>query len=126
MLTNSQNNNVQVRCVFQQGTPLREYVIIQFEDGDRVEILQISEEVFDFLVSAGIPVCEPVMVPPGSLTGQNLLCVFRADLGTQTPIPFVVTRKETTGEVSIIQITDAVYDFFRAIDIPVCLLRNAV
>lgn len=123
MLQNNQTDHLQILCVFQQGTPLREFVIIQ--SGNRIAIIRISEAVFDFLVSAGIHVCEPVMVPPGNLAGENLLCVFQADLGTQEPIPFVVTQNEATGEISIIQITREVSEFLRTIGVPVCILMNA-
>lgn len=122
MLPNNQTDNLQIWCVFQQGTPLREFVIVQ--SGNRTAIFQISEAIFDFFVSAGIPVCEPVMVPPGNLAGQNLLCVFQADLGTQEPIPFVVAQSATSREISIIQITNEVYEFLRKIGVPVCLLMN--
>ncbi|MGE5605832.1 MAG: hypothetical protein ACM3YE_09090, partial [Bacteroidota bacterium] len=123
MLLNNQVSNIRVKCVFQQGTPLREYVIIQSENG-RIAIYRISEPVFDFFVRAKVPVCEPVTVPPGNLTGQNLLCVFKADLGAEETIPFVVTEGETDETVSIIQLTDEAYDFLRTIGIPVCFLSN--
>lgn len=125
MLQNNQTDNLRIQCVFQQGTPLREYVIVQSENRNRIAILRISEAVFDFFVSAGIPVCELITVPPGNLAGQNLLCVFQADLGTQEPIPFVVAQSEMTGEISIIQLINEVYEFLRTIGIPVCLLMNA-
>lgn len=114
--------HLQIKCVFQQGTPLREYVIIQ-SDG-KIEIFRISESLFDFFVRAGIPVCEPVTVPPGHLTGQNLLCVFTADLGTEEPVPFVLTENESDGTVSIIQLTVEAYDFLIIIGVPECLLTN--
>jgi len=123
MLSNNQTGNLRIKCVFQQGTPLREYVIIQSENG-RIAILRIPESVFDFFVRAKIPVCQPIMVPPGELTGENLLCVFKADLGTEKPIPFVVTENEANGTVSIIQLTGEAYDFLRRVGVPVCLLIN--
>lgn len=122
MVQNNQSGNLQIRCVFQQGTPLREYVIIQSEN--RVAILRISESVFDFFVRAGIPVCEPVTVPPGQLAGQNLLCVFQADLGAQEPVPFVVAENETEATISIIQLNNEAYDFLRTIGVPVCFLMD--
>ncbi len=33
MLFNDQTGHIRIKCVFQQGTPLREYVIIQSEKG---------------------------------------------------------------------------------------------
>lgn len=122
IVQNNQSGNLQIKCVFQQGTPLREYVIVQSEN--RVTILRISESIFDFFVRAGIPVCEPVTVPPGKLAGQNLLCVFQADLGAQEPIPFVVAESETEGIVSIIQLNNEAYDFLSIIGVPVCLLMD--
>lgn len=122
MSLNNHVDNLQIKCVFQQGTPLREYVIIQSDE--KITIFRISESLFDFFVRAGIPVCEPLTVPPGNLTGQNLLCVFKADLGTGEPIPFVVTESESDGTVAIIQLTVEVYDFLITIGVPVCLLIN--
>ena len=123
MLLTNQTGNLQIKCVFQQGTPLREYVIIQTANG-RVAIFRIPEPVFDFFVRAKIPVCEPETVPPGNLIGQNLLCVFEADLGTEEPIPFVVTESETDGAISIIQLTNEAYNFLRTIGVPVCFLTT--
>ncbi len=124
MSLNNQTDNLRILCVFQQGTPLREYVIVQYENKNRIAIFRISESVFDFFVRAAVPVCDPIMVPPGQLEGQTLLCVFLADLGTQEPIPFVVTQSETGRTTSIIQVTSEVYEFFRTIGVPVCLLLN--
>ncbi len=122
MPQNNQSGNLQIICVFQQGTPLREYVIVQSEN--RIAIFRISESVFDFFIRAGIPVCEPLMVPPGKLADQNLLCVFQADLGTQEPIPFVVAESKTEETISIIQLNNETYDFFRTIGVPVCLIMD--
>lgn len=124
MLQKNHTGKFQIQCVFQQGTPLREYVILQSEKKHQIAILRISEAVFDFFVSAGIPVCEPVTVPPGSLVGQNLLCIFQADLGAQEPVPFVVVQTETNKEISILQIIEEAYGFFSTIGVPVCLLTN--
>lgn len=117
-------SNLIVQCVFQLGTPLQPFVVVQSPLTGRVAVVRISAELFDFFVSAGIPVCEPTTVPPGTLAGQEILCVFSMFIGAQEPIPFAIVQNPQTGEVTIVQISQAAFDFFRSLGVPVCSVIN--
>lgn len=108
-----------INCIFQLGTPLREFAIITNTRTGRIAIIEVSEEVFDFLVSASIHICEPTTIPPGSLNNQTILGIFTFNIGTEEPAHYVVTQDNTSGEFSILQIPVEAYEFFQAIGIPV-------
>lgn len=116
---NTEPITITINCIFQLGTPLKEYAIITNTQTGRIAIIQLSEEVFDFFVSASIPICEPVTIPPGSLNNQTILGIFTFNLGTEEPANYVITRDNTSGEFSIFQIPVEAYEFFQAIGIPV-------
>ena len=52
-------------CLFQLGTPPQPYVVVEDAISGEVAIVRTSQEVYDFFLAARIPVCEPVMDPPG-------------------------------------------------------------
>lgn len=111
---------VTINCIFQLGIPLREFAVITNTQTGRITIIQVSESLFDFLVSASIPICEPISIPPGSLKDQTILCVFTFDLGTKEPASYVITRDNKSGETSIFQIPAEVREFFQSIGIATC------
>jgi hypothetical protein len=117
---NTETVTITINCVFQLGTPLREFAVITNTQTGRIAIVEVSEEVFDFLVSAAVPICEPASIPPGSLLHQTLLCLFTFDLGTEEPATYVVTEDNSSGEFSILQIPAEAFEFFQSIGIPVC------
>ncbi len=94
--------------------------MVEDESTEQIVIIQISETVFNELLTAGISVCEPTTAPPASLAGLVLHCVFQANIGTQEPVSYVVAEDEKTEEVTIVQISQTLFDFFRSIGIPLC------
>lgn len=50
----------------------------------------------------------------------------REEKFAQEPIPFVIGESMETGEIVIIQISDALFDFFRLLGIPMCPVSQAV
>lgn len=112
--------NIVVRCVFQLGTPLQPYAIVEDVATSRVSVVQITNEVFEFLVEAQIPLCEPVTVPPGSLEDQIIRCVFRIFIGAQEPVPFAVVEDEKNRQFGIVEITEPVFEFFRLVGVSSC------
>lgn len=115
-------DTLRVRCIFQLGTPPQPYAVVQETGTNRTAVVRITPELFDFLEGAGIEICQPVSVPPGSLIGRDVLCVFRMFIGAQEPIPYAVTED---GDISIIQITDAAFAFFSFLGVPTCPIINA-
>ena len=123
---NNAGNSFAVRCLFQPGTPLQPYAVVENTETDRIMLVHVSEEVFTSLLEAGIPICEPTTAPPASLASVNVLCVFRMFIGAQEPIPYVIGESKETGEIVIIQINDALFNFFRLLGVPMCPIIQAV
>lgn len=121
----AETNPITVRCLFRLGTPPLPYAVVENTETGRVALVRISDEVFNSLFEAGIPICEPTMAPPASLAQVNVLCVFRMFIGAQEPIPYVIGESMETGEIVIIQISDALFNFFRLLGVPVCPIIQA-
>lgn len=117
---------LQVRCLFELGTPPQPFAVVQNTTTGRFEVVQISREVFDFFLAAGIPICEPVTVPPGSLVDVSVVCVFEIFIGAQNLIRFAVGEEIETGEIVVVQIPLAVFNFYRSQGVPLCATRFSV
>ncbi|MGI5854311.1 MAG: hypothetical protein ACOX8I_08320 [Bacillota bacterium] len=120
------HTSIVVRCLFQLGTPLQPFAVVENTNTDRIMLVRISEEVFTSLMEAGIPICQPTTAPPASLANVNVLCVFRMFIGAQEPIPYAIGESKENCEIVIIQITDALFDFFRLLGVPMCPIIQAI
>jgi len=122
---NGDRTSIVVRCLFQLGTPLQPYAVVESTKTNQIMLVHVSEEIFTSLMEAGIPICEPTTAPPASLAFVNVLCVFRMFIGAQEPIPYVIGESKRTGEIVIIQINDALFNFFRLLGVPICPIIQA-
>ena len=110
-----------VRCLFRLGTPPQPFAVVENTATGKFEVVQIAREVFDFFRVAGIPLCQPVTVPPGSLLDVSVVCVFEIFIGAQDLIRFAVGEEIDTGEIVIVQIPPSVFDFYRSQGVPLCM-----
>lgn len=111
-----------VLCLFQLGTPPRPYAVVEESLTGKFAVVRITPEIYQFFLEGGTQVCEPTMIPPAELASLNVHCVFKIFIGAANPIPFAVVEEPDTGEIMIVQISEANFCFFEANGIPVCTI----
>jgi hypothetical protein len=109
-----------VRCLFQVGTPLKPYAVVEESLTHDLIIVQINAEIYDFFLSGGSPVCEPTMIPPTELASLNAICVFQIFIGAENAISFAVVEASSSNELLIVQISEANFCFFKSLGVHVC------